>query len=102
MPVGESGEMVRRENLPTPTSQKFLPNRENFTYNFCRAIPRSIKKFILPLVDGSVSVASVANLKCVTFSRKRRGMNGDTQHTYLPKWGAAGAANFDGGEGDET
>ena len=89
-------------NLPTPTSQKFLPNRENFTYNFCRAIPRSIKKFILPLVDGSVSVASVANLKCVTFSRKRRGMNGDTQHTYLPKWGAAGAANFDGGEGDET
>ena len=53
-------------------------------------------------MDGSVSVASVANLKCVTFSRKRRGMNGDTQHTYLPKWGAAGAANFDGGEGDET
>jgi len=30
--------------------------------NFCRAVPRRIEKFILPLVDGSVSVAGVADL----------------------------------------
>jgi len=39
---------------------KVEPRRHK--YNFCRAVPRRIEKFILPLVDGSVSVPSVADL----------------------------------------
>ena len=33
------------------------------THNFCGAVPGRVKKFILPLVNRSVSIASVADLK---------------------------------------
>ena len=33
------------------------------THNFCGAVPGRVKKFILPLVNRSVSIAGVADLK---------------------------------------